>query len=154
TAIGGFDLAYGELGSGSYVFGFHAGAVRGSLERQSSPTTDEIDGTTLGVYGGWWGESLTVDATLNTNLLTLQHDRSATEVSSTSARAVGMRTELGWRVPMGETFYLQPLANLAWVKSDIKKVVQTGYEAQWWGVDSLRAALGLRLGGDLKAGSA
>src|SRR5690606_39148677 len=50
--------------------------------------------------------------------------------------------------------YLQPLANLAWVKSNIKKVVQTDYEAQWWGVDSLRAALGLRLGGDLKAGNA
>lgn len=154
TAIGGFDLAYGELGSGNYIFGFHAGAVRGSLERQSSPTTDEIDGTTLGVYGSWWGQSLTLDATINTNFLTLEQDRPATEISSTSVQSVGFRTEAGWRLPMGASFYLQPLASLAYVKSSIKKVVQTSFEAQWSDIDSLRAALGVRMGGDLMAGKA
>ncbi len=154
TAIGGFDLAYGQLGGGEYVFGFHAGAVRASMERKTSPTTDEIDGTTLGVYGGWWGEALTLDATINTNFLTLEQNRPASEVSSTSVQSVGLRTEAGWRLPMGESFYLQPLASVAWVKADIKRVVQTSFEVEWQGVDSLRAALGLRLGGDLMAGKA
>ena len=152
TAIAGFDLIYASVGGGDLVVGFHGGAVRSSLERQSSSTTDEIDGAMAGVYGGWWSDGLTLDATLNANFLTLEHDRPVDEISTTNVMSTGVRAEAGWRLPMSEAFYVQPLASVAYVHAAIKEVVQTNFEASYEDVDSLRAALGARVGGDLDMG--
>lgn len=148
TVIGGMDLVSGD----GFVFGIHGGGVKSKLERATSATTDQLDGVTAGVYGGWWSESgLTLDGTLNGNFLKLDHDRPVEEVSSTNIISIGARGEAGWKFAVGETFYVQPLTTAAYVRTEIKELFQAGFDASYDDISSLRAALGLRVGGDAGA---
>lgn len=147
VALAGLDLLAGDSGGKSYVFGVHGGVVRSQLERDSTPAADQMDGVAFGLYGGWWGEGLTLDGALNVNVLNLEHDRPADELSTTEVISAGVRVEAGWRMAMSEGFYIQPLATLAYVGIDIEDVIQTSFDASYEDVSSLRGAVGLRLGG-------
>lgn len=151
TAIAGYDLVAGGGDDGGFTIGVHGGYVRSELKRDASPTTDMLAGGTAGLYAGWWAGGLTLDATLHANLLSLTHDRPMGEVSDTNVISIGARAELGWMLPMGQGFYVQPLATAAFVRASVKEVIQSTFEASYDDTQSLRAALGARAGGQAGA---
>lgn len=146
-AIAGYDLLASEAGDGSFVLGFHGGYVRSELERDVSPTSDILDGAAAGLYAGWWAGGLTVDATVNLNLLKLTHDRPFGEVSDTNVISTGARAEVGWMLPTSRGFYVQPLLTAAYVRSSAKEVIEKTFEANYDDIQSARIAAGLRAGG-------
>lgn len=147
TGLVGYDLLAGSGGNGDFVLGVHGGYVRSELERDASPTVDTLDGVAAGLYAGWWVGGLTLDATLNTNLLKLTHDRPASEVSDTNVISVGGRAEAGWMLPMGGGVYVQPLLTVAFVRASVKEVIQETFAVSYDDVQSMRAAVGVRAGG-------
>ena len=151
TGILGYDLLADESGDRGYVLGVHGGVVRSEMERTFSPTTDTLDGAVAGLYGGLWVGALTLDATLNVNFLKLTHERPASEISDTNVILAGGRAEAGWKMPLSEGFYIQPLGTLAFVNADIKEVFQGTFSATYEEVRSLRAAVGLRAGAEMGA---
>ena len=143
SVIGGFDLTRAE----DFVLGVHAGYVASKLDFETSSTEDTLKGATVGIYGGWRSGGLTLDAALNANFLTLDRQSTTLEDMSTNVISMGGRAEAGWILPLGGVFYVQPLATAAFVRTDVKDVTPSGYEIAFEDVDSMRAALGLRAGG-------
>jgi outer membrane autotransporter protein len=154
--IAGYDLRAGD----DHVFGVHGGFMSTKLEHDDSESRDEtkipsLSSVTFGTYGGWWHDSgLTLDGTLNVNLLDIEHNvRDGLEDTRSNVFSVGVRAEAGWRVPLSDAFYVQPLATASYVTADIENLNLRDYDARFEDSNSARAALGVRLGGDMALNS-
>lgn len=146
AGIFGFDASAGE----NHVVGVHVGFVFGGTDFSGSPTSNSADGATAGLYAGWWQKNgLSVDATFNVNALTLDRDVVGLEEQETEAMTFGARAEAGWRLPLMEAFWLQPLITVAWAKTDINALDLKDNQVRFENADSLRTALGLRIGGEV-----
>jgi hypothetical protein len=150
---GGLIAGYDLIADANHVLGIHLGFMTTKLEHNDSETVDETrlpSSVTFGAYGGWWNETgLTLDGALNVNLLDIEHNvRRGLEDTRSNVFSVGVRAEAGWRLPLSEAFYVQPLATAAYVTADIENLEMRDYDARFEGSDSARAALGVRLGGD------
>lgn len=146
AVIAGFDVLAGTATNGDYVMGFHGGLVRTRLEMNNSDTTDDMDGVVLGIYGGVTNGPITFDGTINTNLLSLDHNDPILGDTSSNVLSIGARAELGYVWPLSEAFYVQPIVTAAYMGSSIKEIFPQAYEIQYDDVQSARAALGLRIG--------
>ncbi len=146
AAIFGFDAASSE----NHVVGVHAGFVFGGADFTGSQTSNSTDGATAGLYAGWWQKNgLSVDAAVNVNVLNLERDVVGLEEQSTDAMTFGARAEAGWRLPLVDAFWLQPLLTVAWAQSDVDALDLKDNHVTFEDVNSLRAALGLRIGGEI-----
>lgn len=148
AAVVGFDVLSGESSSGNYVMGFHGGLVRTRLEFNNSETTDDMDGVTLGVYGGMANGPLSFDATVNANLLSLDHNEPTLGDTSTNVISIGGRGEVGYTMNLSEAFYIQPIVTGAYVRTTIDDLFPKAYEVTFDDVESARAAVGMRIGAD------
>ncbi|HEX5777178.1 MAG TPA: autotransporter outer membrane beta-barrel domain-containing protein, partial [Caulobacteraceae bacterium] len=143
SLIAGYDFG----GSEDFYAGAHGGLLFSELEFESSDTSDELTGPTVGLYAGWRAGALSVDGAFNANLLELKRSSVVFEDSVTNIVTLGGRAEAGWRVPISDAFFVQPLVTAAYVSSNIDEVEPTGYDIAFEDVRSSRAALGLRAGG-------
>lgn len=143
--IVGFDMTAGD----DHAAGVHIGLVSASLEYDHSSTVDETEGATFGAYGGWWNDSgISLDAAVNFNALSLNHNVKDIENTDTGILSFGWRMEAGWRLALSEVLYLQPLATVAYVKSDIDDVELEDNTLGFEDEESLRSAIGARVGAD------
>jgi uncharacterized protein YhjY with autotransporter beta-barrel domain len=144
--VGGFDLSADD----NHAFGVHLGVLSASLEYDDSSTDDKSEGVTAGLYGGLWSDSgLSLDATVNLNMLDLEHLVSGEfEDSKTNMVTLGWRMEAGWRLDLSESLYLQPLATVAYAKADIEDLDLKDNDLSFEDAESLRGAFGARLGGE------
>lgn len=145
AAVVGFDVLAGE----NYTLGVHGGVVRTRMEMENSDTTEDMDGATVGLYGGTAMGPLTLDATFNTNLLKLDHNDTVLGDSTTNVVTWGGRAEAGWLVEFSEAFFLQPHVIGAFARSNIRESFPGDFEQEFEDVESMRAGAGLRVGGDL-----
>jgi outer membrane autotransporter protein len=67
-------------------------------------------------------------------------------VSDADVTAYGARIEGGWRMPFGESAFIEPLAGLAYVRTSIDDLDVPGGMVSFDESTSLRANLGVRLG--------
>ena len=142
TAIAGFDL----VKDGVVVLGVHGGFVRSKMAFDHSATRDELRGPAVGAYGGWRAGAFSLDGAFNLNMLELQRTAPTFEDAVTNIVSLGGRAEAGWK--LGERFFIQPLVTAAYVTTRVEDVEPTGYDIVFEDVESSRAAVGLRAGGE------
>lgn len=143
----GFDITAGE----HHVLGVHGGLVSARRKFDSTGTSDTTEGAAFGLYGGWWQGGFTFDAAFNVNVLELDHSVRSDEIqdTQTSMTSMGLRADAGWRFDLSDALYLQPMASLAIAQADIEELgLRGGYDLDFEDAESLRAGLGMRLGGE------
>lgn len=152
--IFGFQLGSGEMMDGDYNVGIHGGLVRTKTEFNGSDSTDDMDGVTTGLYGGWDSGIFSLDAVVNANLLSLDHNSAAID-TSTNVISIGGRAEGSWHLPISGTWAVEPLVAASYVHTDIKEIFPDAYQVTYNDVDSMRVGAGLRLtaNGDTSIGT-
>lgn len=144
--LAGYDMTYAD----NYVIGLHGGLMSADLKYDNSSSGQETKGAIAGLYAGWWNEAgLTLDGAVNVNFASIERSMRDFENSETNAMSYGARAEAGWRFSMSENFYVQPLATAAYVVGNIEAQDLRFYDATFENDESARAALGVRLGGDI-----
>ncbi len=146
AAVVGFDVLAGSSDSGDYYLGIDGGLVRTRMEFDNSDTTDDMDGVTLGAYGGISKGGLVFDGLFNVNLLNLDHNEPINGDTSTNVISIGGRGEVGYVWNLSESFYVEPIATGAYVKTTIDDVFPTTNEVNYDEIESARLAAGLRIG--------
>jgi fibronectin-binding autotransporter adhesin len=150
----GFQLGSGAMMDGDYNVGIHGGLVRTKAEFNGTDSTNDMDGVTTGLYGGWNSGIFSLDAVVNANLLSLDHNSAAIDVS-TNVISIGGRAEGAWRLPLSGTWAVEPLVAASYVHTDIKEVFPDAYQVTYNDVDSMRVGVGVRLtaNGDTSIGT-
>lgn len=142
--IFGFQLGSGEMMDGDYNVGIHGGLVRTKTEFNGSDSSDDMDGVTTGLYGGWDSGIFSLDAVVNANLLSLDHNSAAID-TSTNVISIGGRAEGSWHLPISGTWAVEPLVTASYVHTDIKEIFPDAYQVTYNDVDSMRVGAGVRL---------
>ncbi len=154
--IAGADLLSASSQESAWVFGAMLGFVRSEAEYDLTPTELISSGFTGGLYASYLAGPLFVDAVVNANRLDLRTDLPNlafdTGVKLTQeVESLGAQVEAGWRVPLAEGLFVEPLAGVSYVETNIEDVDLPG-GAGSFGFDdsykSVRYGAGLRLGMD------
>lgn len=156
---GGADLIVGGAGDTAFVLGLTAGYSHADVEFDASPNTAEFDGWTGGVYASLVSGGLFVDAIVNANKADMKDDIPALNlfpagtILDTHLLSVGGQVEAGWRIPMADGVFVEPLASLAYVRTTYDDLEAPAGDpaAARIGIEfddptSLRASLGGRAG--------
>lgn len=159
AVTGGLDLLSGAGADSAYALGVTAGYAHADVEFASVADTARLNGASLGGYASLMAGGLFVDASVTANRLTLrQHALAygltpADTLVSTDVTSTGGQVEAGWRVPVMERLFVEPLAGVSYVRSWLGDMPIVPDDASRQGVDvefedstSLRAHLGARLG--------
>ena len=150
TIMGGMDLVSGTSGGLDYVLGAQIGYVTSSFDLDVGQSSGRFTGATGGVYGSIWSPRAFLDAAFNLNGLTLDHESPALGAkTNTYPTGFGARMEGGMRWRLGSTMFAEPLVSLAFVRTSFEEISLFGGEVQPDDAQSRRAALGLRVGGDV-----
>lgn len=152
SVVGGMDIFAGRGESYQYVVGGQLGYVGSSFDVDRQTSSGSMKGATGGLYASVWGDAFFVDGTLNLNMLTLDH--SSPELgaqTNTFLNSVGLSAEGGLRAGLTERVFVEPLATLAYVRTQFEEISLQGGEIKPSDARSLRGALGLRLGADMSS---
>lgn len=153
-------LAFGGdfINDGGLSFGGMAGYVYSTIDYDATKLQSEIGGFQAGLYGSYLAGPLSIDALVNYNLATQTLDAKNLGLGPdtqirTDLTSIGGRVDAGYRLSFGETFYLQPLAGIAYVTTTIDdlELPSNGGSFEFDGT-SLRAGVGLRMGLALPTG--
>ena len=166
AVTGGLDLIAGGQGDRAWAAGLTAGYAHADLDFESTPNLMRLDGWTGGVYGSLIVGGLFVDATVTANRLQLESDVPglnlfpAGTIVATNLLSVGGQVEAGWRFPIMEAAFIEPLAGVSYVRTTYDDLVigaddplRPPLVLEYDDPTSLRANLGGRLGLDQDYGS-
>lgn len=154
--IAGADLLSASSQDSAWVVGAMLGFVRSEAEYDLTPTELISSGFTGGLYASYLAGPLFVDAVVNANRLDLRTDLPNLEFDTgvkltQEVESLGAQVEAGWRVPLSEGLFVEPLAGVSYVETNIEDVDLPG-GAGSFGFDdsykSVRYGAGLRLGMD------
>lgn len=152
TLTGGADVA-ADVAGGSAVFGFMAGYVASAVEFDASPTSVDYRGGTLGAYAGFVSGPLYVDGMLNGTVVLMDQEPVGMELpagtlTTETLQAYGAQVEVGYRLPVGAGFWVEPLAGASFVRSDINGFELPGSRIAFQNSNSRRLGAGVRVGAD------
>jgi fibronectin-binding autotransporter adhesin len=145
-AQGGIDgVAAGPLGGDSVIAGLLGGYVQSGLTLDHAPDEAVYEGGAAGGYLAYLNSGFHADLLLKADLVTVTYQQGGLS-EDFAARSLGGSIELGYKYDLGRGYYLNPLAQLAYVSGDI--------DDGWLGVapvsfadgSSLRSRAGLRAG--------
>lgn len=151
--IGGIDMVTGGGDNSAWVLGGDIGYVDTDVNFNASPTQASLEGGVFGLYGTYVAGGLFVDATVSGLMLDMTYSMPTvmagpgmTSVSNADVTAYGARIEGGWRMPFGESAFIEPLAGVAYVRTSIDDLDVPGGVVSFDDATSLRANVGVRLG--------
>ncbi|MDP2258303.1 MAG: autotransporter outer membrane beta-barrel domain-containing protein [Caulobacter sp.] len=151
--IGGIDLVAGGGDNSAWVFGGSVGYVDTDVDFNASPTQAALEGGVFGLYGTYVSGGLFIDATLSALMLDMTYSMPTVmagpgmySTSDADVTAYGARIEGGWRMPLGESAFIEPLAGVAYVRTSIDDLDVPGGVVSFDESTSLRANVGVRLG--------
>ena len=154
AVMGGMDLITGRSGGYDYVLGGQIGYVSSSFDLDNAPSSGRFTGAAGGLYGSVWSNRFFLDTTLNGNFLTLDFvSPGLGSRTNTYLYSFGVQAEGGMRAMFGDSLFAEPLATLGFVRTTFEEISLTGGEVQPDDSESLRAALGLRLGAQVQGQS-
>lgn len=170
----GFDLIQGAVDNRAWLVGAMVGYVRSTVEFDDFKAWDagskfDGDAVNVGIYGGMVAGDLYVDVALGyawhklDMALPLMQLQPGDAVLSTDGRSLSGHIDAGWRFPLAnEQLYIEPVAGLSWVRTDIDDTNVQPSDALTHGRDgsvlifgrqeSLRGNLGARVGGEWAVG--
>ncbi len=150
----GMDLLQGGDGEQTWTAGATVGLLHSSIDYEATQRETSMTGLATGLYGGWMMGGLSIDGMLNLNYLRQivdgthlgqgEHNQLRTQVKSN-----GVRFEAGWKLPLSQWVWLQPLLGASYVTTDEGDLI---LEADAGGMRFDSDARSLRLGAGLRAG--
>jgi hypothetical protein len=150
----GMDLLRGGDGEQSWSAGATVGLLHSSVDYEATQRETSMTGLATGLYGGWMMGGLSIDGMLNLNYLRQNVDgthlgQGEYNQLRTQVKSTGLRFEAGWRLPLSQLVWLQPLLGASYVTTDEGDLT---LEADAGGMHFGQDARSLRLGAGLRAG--
>jgi hypothetical protein len=148
SVIGGVDFVGAATADTQWVLGGMIGYVDSDVNFDASPTVASMEGAVYGLYGTYLNKNWFVDGVLAFNSLdldytapTLSGDTFASDIDTW-----GLQVEGGYTFALGGTAFVEPLASLSYLSTDIGTISVPGADIEWDDQTSLRGSLGARLG--------
>lgn len=153
--VGG-DLVSAESEDRGYVLGAMLGFSNSVTEFDASSTKLEFTGPTGGLYASFVSGGLFVDALVNASLVNMNQDAPGLNLGEgvrlkQDITIVGGQVEGGWRIPLSEAMFVEPLASFSYVRTEFEDIDAAAANSLVDFEDetvSSRGALGLRVGLD------
>ena len=137
-AQGGIDgVTAGPLGGDSVIAGLLGGYVHSGLTLDHTPDHATYEGGTIGGYLTYLNAGFHADLLLKADLVTVTYAQGVLS-DDVAARSLGGSVELGYKYDVGPGFYLNPLAQLAYVAGNIDDGSLGGAPISFADGDSLR----------------
>ena len=148
--VGGVDVLRMAGEDSAWVLGLTAGKVDSSLDFGAAASEMEIEGGTVGAYGSLLLGRAFLDVLVSGADLNLTYEGLG-GTFETPVRSIGYQVEGGYRLlQLNEgPVWLEPVAALSHVSTDVDAIEIGSVTAQFDDASSTRAAVGLRLGGEL-----
>jgi outer membrane autotransporter protein len=144
---GGLDLDNGPL-----RFGVTGGIGNSEAEFDVTLNTLDIDSKNLGVYAQLQAGGFFVNGLVKVDWMQAETDPGGGLATEFDATAWGARATAGFRFDLGG-FWAEPAATLSWANTKIDDYTSGGATVAIDDISSLRGSIGLRVGGDFKAGA-
>lgn len=153
--VGGVDLLNVQGEDSAFVVGLTLGHVTSDVDMKATTAATSFEGSTYGIYGSYLSGPLFVDAIANVNDLDVDYDPAVGVSASGKAKTTGVQAEAGWRFAVNDgAAWLEPIATLAWVKSNIDALkLSDTLSADFGDGKVFKGALGLRVGGRMHTSS-
>ncbi|MBS7539325.1 autotransporter outer membrane beta-barrel domain-containing protein [Ancylobacter lacus] len=150
--IAGADFGK-TAGDSAFIFGVMGGYVASSLDFNSSATSGDYSGGTVGVYATYLKGGFFVDGLFKADILELDYSVPSLgpvgySGETTDVTSLGFTIDTGYRFTLQETYFIEPVATLSYVSTRIDDL--NGLEGtivRFNDGESLRGSLGGRLGG-------
>jgi len=155
----GFDGGVRGLLTGDDLLlaGVFATMTQARAEVHGTATELDLEGWGGGLYASYLWQGLYLDAVLKGDVFDLDYSIPAIEAAaSQQALALGASLEVGWRFELGGGTYLEPQAQLSYLRVDLEDLddLQDDTDVLYEDAQSLRGRVGLRLGATLDVGGA
>ncbi|WP_187144441.1 autotransporter domain-containing protein [Microvirga massiliensis] len=137
----GLDGVYSGLTSpdDGFIVGALAGYLGSTVDFKNSPTSADIDGPTIGVYGSYLRGPLFVDLMLKADFLNVDFEPLVAR-QSIDARNYGVVFSTGYKFQVTDAFYVEPVIGADYVHTDFDRAFPIGGIAV--GLDDADAFLG------------
>ena len=156
---GGLDLINASQEDMGWVAGLMAGYATSEIEYEAWTNTGQLDGFSIGGYSSFIAGGLFVDAALNATRMVLENDLPglnifpAGSILDTVVVSLGGQVEAGYRFPVTDFAFVEPLASVSYVRSiydDLEIAaadpLRPGVDVEFDDPRSLRASIGGRAG--------
>ncbi|MEO4041911.1 autotransporter domain-containing protein [Hoeflea sp. CAU 1731] len=149
---GGVDHAFHMNNGSTLVLGLMGGYVTNSVEFSGLGDEATIDGGMAGIYATWVNGPGYIDALFKADFLTADFSVGGAP-ASTDILNLGGRVEGGYRFTNASGYFIEPVASLAYVNSDLDDLNVLGTPVSINSDDSLRGKIGGRVGTSMLVGN-
>lgn len=153
AVIGGADLVRGGGDTSAWVFGADVGYVDSDVSFANSQTMASMEGGLFGLYGSYVSGGLFLDATVSALKLdvsyttpSLNNGALINEPATSELSSLGVQVEGGWRLALGQSAFIEPVAGLSYVRTTIDDLAVRGGVVSFDDATSMRANIGARIG--------
>lgn len=147
--LGGVDVISILDDESAVMAGLFGGYLSSSIDPDAVAVSGDYEGGTIGAYGSYLWQGLTLSAVAKVDLLKFDWDSSSLDITeSADVDTWGGRIEAAYKIALGEAPWLEPYGNLTYAHSswDSFSVLDTEFDLD--GNESLVGRLGLRIGAD------
>jgi len=149
---GGVDHAFHMNNGSVLVLGLMGGYASNEVEFSGLGDQATVDGGMAGIYATWINGPGYIDALFKADFLTADFSVGGAP-ASTDVLNLGGRIEGGYRFTYNSGFFIEPVASLAYVNSNLDDLVVLGTPVQINSDDSLRGKIGGRMGTSMLVGN-
>jgi autotransporter family porin len=152
SVLGGADFGV-DLDSGTLLFGALGGYFSSNQELNSSDTEIDYEGGSLGAYATYLNGGFFAGVLGKADFYTVDYDAAGPGDNSDTASGqnLGLRADAGYRFGLGGSMYLEPVASLAAVWTDIDDFALYDTTAEPGSNDALQLGGGARFGWEAAA---
>ncbi|MBA2935940.1 hypothetical protein HZF05_17815 [Sphingomonas sp. CGMCC 1.13654] len=148
----GMDLGSHDMGSGNFVFGVTGGYVNSDLTFSHSADRVNYSVANLGVYASYVSGSLFANVLGKYDYLWINSKSPlAGYTDKFHGMSYGAQGEVGFRLG-GDSFYAEPVATIAYVRTNLKDIHALGQTLNFEDLDGLRGKAGIRVGSKMDMG--
>ncbi|MDF2995301.1 MAG: outer rane autotransporter barrel domain protein [Xanthobacteraceae bacterium] len=145
-----FGKTYGDS---AWVFGAMGGYINSKLDFDSSSTSAEYTGGTVGVYATYLSGGFFIDGLFKADFLEMDYDVSSLANfgytgETSDVTNLGFTIDTGYRFGWGSSAWFEPVATVSYVNTQIDDLNDfPDTTVKFEDGDSLRASIGARVGG-------
>jgi len=142
----GMDLGSRDMGSGNFVFGVTGGYLNSDLTFRHSADRVNYSAANLGVYASYVSGSLFANVLGKYDYLWINSKSPlAGYTDKFHGMSYGAQGEVGFRLG-GDSLYAEPVATIAYVRTNLKDIHALGQTLDFEDLDGLRGKAGIRIG--------
>jgi len=147
--VGGVDVISILEGDAAVMGGLFGGYLSSTLSPDAVAVSGDYEGGTVGAYGSYLWQGLTLSAVAKADLLKFGWDSSSLNIKENAdVDTWGGRVEAAYKIALGEAPWLEPYGSLSYARSSWDKFSVLGTEFDLDGNESFVGRLGLRIGAD------